>query len=311
MAVPDIVRNVTKNVREALSSREEFKEKAKDLPLYVLQTALSGVGQALLLGDRVRTTIKRLTGQTEETKETDEASQKPADQRAEAAEPVEGTERKAEEKPARREPVIFAPRPETTESKDGEDVKAEANGTKKRPEPVIFAPATSKASAPETTTAQPEPVAESRPEPVAGSKTAEPKVEPEVTAPKAGVETGTETAGLGIAEPPAVKVEVTEVEVAKPETADAAAVEVTETRVAEPVAKVTEAVEPAEVAEVTVPAEPMPGHSGLTIASLRARMRGKTAEQIRELLAYERATTARADVVRMYENRLAKIEAAE
>ncbi|MEU0518501.1 hypothetical protein [Streptosporangium sp. NPDC006007] len=317
MAVPDIVRNVTKNVREALSSREEFKEKAKDLPLYVLQTALSGVGQALLLGDRVRTTIKRLTGQTEEAEETDEASQKPADQRAEAAEPVEGTERKAEEKPARREPVIFAPRPETTASKDGEDVKAEANGTKKRPEPVIFAPAASKASTPETATTQPEPVAESRPEPVTGSKTAEPEVEPAVTAPKAGVETGTETAGLGIAEPPAAKIEVTEVEVTKPKTADAAAAEVTETRVAEPVAKVTEAVVPAgtaevaEVAEVTVPAEPMPGHSGLTIASLRARMRGKTAEQIRELLAYERATTARADVVRMYENRLAKIEAAE
>ena len=36
-------------------------------------------------------------------------------------------------------------------------------------------------------------------------------------------------------------------------------------------------------------------------------MRGKTAEQIRELLAYEQATTGRPSVVRMYENRLAKL----
>jgi hypothetical protein len=40
-------------------------------------------------------------------------------------------------------------------------------------------------------------------------------------------------------------------------------------------------------------------------------MRGRTAEQIRELIAYERATSAREAVVRMYENRLAKLEAGE
>ena len=55
----------------------------------------------------------------------------------------------------------------------------------------------------------------------------------------------------------------------------------------------------------------MPGYSELTVASLRARMRGKTAVQIQELIAYERATSARDAVVKMYENRLAKLEAAE
>ena len=52
----------------------------------------------------------------------------------------------------------------------------------------------------------------------------------------------------------------------------------------------------------------MPGYAGLTVASLRARMRGKSAEQIRELLAYEEATSARETVLKMYRNRLAKLE---
>jgi hypothetical protein len=57
--------------------------------------------------------------------------------------------------------------------------------------------------------------------------------------------------------------------------------------------------------------EPLPGYSGLTVASLRARMRGKSVEQMGDLLAYEQATTARPEVIRMYENRLAKLEAPE
>ena len=40
-------------------------------------------------------------------------------------------------------------------------------------------------------------------------------------------------------------------------------------------------------------------------------MRGKSAEQISALLAYEQATTARPEVVRMFENRLAKLQAGE
>ncbi len=58
-------------------------------------------------------------------------------------------------------------------------------------------------------------------------------------------------------------------------------------------------------------AEPLPGYSDLTVASLRARMRGKSAEQISAFLAFEQATAARPEVVRMYENRLAKLQAGE
>lgn len=136
MAVPDIVRNVTRNVREALSSREGFKEKAKELPLYVLQSALSGVGQALLIGDRMRTTIKRIAGQDDDTEET---RPKTADEPGKG----EKAEEKVAEKPARRAPVIFAPRPESSSPKED---RPEANGAKPRPEPVIFAPAKPKAA---------------------------------------------------------------------------------------------------------------------------------------------------------------------
>ncbi|MFI6795544.1 hypothetical protein [Streptosporangium canum] len=360
MAVPDIVRNVTRNVREALSSREGFKEKAKDLPLYVLQSALSGVGQALQLGDRMRTTIKRIAGQDADTEET---HPKTADELAKD----EKAQEKVAEKPARREPVIFAPRPESASPKED---RSEANGAKPRPEPVIFAPAKPKAATgpapaapeakptgsepakaaeteiaetkpavaeateakvaetkpaettkpetkpiatdvPETKVAETKPaVAEATEAKVAETKPAEttkPETKPTGSEPAKAARTTKaakpEAAETGIPAPAAVGVEVTEVKTAKPEAADAALVEVTETKVATPVAE--------PVGAVTVPAEPMPGYGQLTVASLRARMRGKTAGQIREFLAYERATTVRAEVVRMYENRLAKLEAAE
>ncbi|MBB2913447.1 hypothetical protein FHS43_004751 [Streptosporangium becharense] len=343
MSVPDMIRNVT--------------QKAKDLPLHMLQTALSGVGQALAFGGLVRNKIKDLAGQEEDLEESRE---KAAGGPAEAAEKV-GEER--EEKPARREPIIFAPRPEKAA---GMTSTTEGNGTKTTPEPVIFRPAKPRPAASETearpetesktvatpaaepaaktepeaqseakpepeavatpAAVRPEPKAEPEPEPKTATEAGagaepepEPKTEPEaeavatpvaaepaaetVASPAAELKAEPETApGTPEIEVPAgVRVEVAEVEVAKPETADAAAVEVTATRAAGP-----EEVRPADV-----PAEPMPGYAGLTVASLRARMRGRSAEQIRELLAYERATLARDTVVRMYENRLAKLEAAE
>ncbi|MDX3109615.1 hypothetical protein PW035_53010, partial [Nonomuraea angiospora] len=57
--------------------------------------------------------------------------------------------------------------------------------------------------------------------------------------------------------------------------------------------------------------EPLPGYSELTVASLRARMRGKTAEQISDFLSFEKATKSRPEVIKMFENRLAKLQAGE
>ncbi|MBF8193723.1 hypothetical protein ITP53_50215, partial [Nonomuraea sp. K274] len=136
MSLRDVIRNIAKTV----TSKDELKEKAKDLPLLVVQTTLSAAGQALLLVDRVKNSIKGLGGK-EEREET-------YDSRPSAAEQVAAVE---EEKPARKEPVIFAPRPGS----------AEPNGVAKtKPDPVIFAPA---AKTDQATTTEPDSTAEPKP----------------------------------------------------------------------------------------------------------------------------------------------------
>jgi hypothetical protein len=56
---------------------------------------------------------------------------------------------------------------------------------------------------------------------------------------------------------------------------------------------------------------PIANYDQLTIASLRARLRGLTLVQVRELIAYEQANAARPEVIAMYERRVAKLEATE
>jgi hypothetical protein len=47
----------------------------------------------------------------------------------------------------------------------------------------------------------------------------------------------------------------------------------------------------------------------LSLPSLRARLRSLDADQLAQLTNYERAHAARADVLRMFENRVAKLRA--
>nr|WP_246080984.1 hypothetical protein [Nonomuraea mesophila] len=355
MSLSDVIRNIAKTV----TNKDELKERAKDLPLLVTQTALSAAGQAMLLVDRVKNSIR---GQGEKEEQN---SSPAADQLAAPA--VQD-----EEKPARKEPVIFAPRPGS----------AEPNGTGTgKPDPVIFAPA----GKTEPATAEPAEPAEAKTTeakaaqaPVAPAKpeTAEPTTEPTAgpvaeTAAETAADTTAETTAGPVAETgpaateeaaakPAVADEAGAVEKpaaaakaapkpratrAKPKADDkpaarkpaakkpatrksaakepAAATEpaatepaATEPAATEPAATEPAATEPAAAAEpgaagATDLAEPLPGYAELTVASLRARMRGKTAEQISAFLAYERATTGRAEVIRMFENRLAKLQAGE
>ena len=67
-------------------------------------------------------------------------------------------------------------------------------------------------------------------------------------------------------------------------------------------AKVSEAA-PAAAAEA-----PLPNYDQLTIASLRARLRGLSLAQVRELITYEQAHENRAEVITMFERRVAKLE---
>jgi hypothetical protein len=66
-------------------------------------------------------------------------------------------------------------------------------------------------------------------------------------------------------------------------------------------------VEPAE-ADVEADA-PLPNYDELSIASLRARLRNLDVAQVRQLAEYERAHAARAEVIAMFERRIAKLEA--
>jgi hypothetical protein len=65
---------------------------------------------------------------------------------------------------------------------------------------------------------------------------------------------------------------------------------------------------PAPPASAAAQAEPIPGYADLSIASLRARLRGLDADGVRTLLAYEKANAHRDDVITMFERRLSKIE---
>jgi hypothetical protein len=57
------------------------------------------------------------------------------------------------------------------------------------------------------------------------------------------------------------------------------------------------------------PAElPVPGYDEASIASVRARLRNLDADQVAQLRDYERAHEARADFLRMFENRIAKLK---
>jgi hypothetical protein len=69
-------------------------------------------------------------------------------------------------------------------------------------------------------------------------------------------------------------------------------------------AKATAATKPAAS---PAPVPPVAGYDSLSVASLRARLRGLGPDGVRALLDYERATACRDDVITMYERRLARL----
>jgi hypothetical protein len=150
------------------------------------------------------------------------------------------------------------------------------------------------------------------------------KVRAKPAAPEATVSTETappetttpETAAPEAAAPEAVVVEVDVVEV------DVVEVAAPEVVAPEPVAVVTEpvvtepvVVEPV-VAETAAPetvvagdaaALPLANYDDLSVASLRARLRNLSADQLGTLIEYEKSHAARADVITMFERRIVKL----
>jgi hypothetical protein len=76
-----------------------------------------------------------------------------------------------------------------------------------------------------------------------------------------------------------------------------------------PATKTAKAVPAPRPKAAPVAAEPLPGWDDLSLASLRARLRGFDAATIRDMLAYEQAHARREPVLTMLERRLAKITA--
>jgi hypothetical protein len=59
------------------------------------------------------------------------------------------------------------------------------------------------------------------------------------------------------------------------------------------------------------PAPPLPNYDELSLASLRARLKNLDVTQLRGLIEYEKGHAGRADVLVMFERRIAKLEAGE
>jgi hypothetical protein len=70
-----------------------------------------------------------------------------------------------------------------------------------------------------------------------------------------------------------------------------------------------ETVTPETVAPEATAALPLANYDELSVASLRARLRGLSVASLAQLVEYEKDHAARADVISMFERRIAKIEA--
>ena len=66
---------------------------------------------------------------------------------------------------------------------------------------------------------------------------------------------------------------------------------------------------PAAGSEAGDSGPPLPNYDELSVASLRARLRNLDVARVRQLAEYERAHAARAEVITMFERRIAKLEA--
>jgi len=108
-----------------------------------------------------------------------------------------------------------------------------------------------------------------------------------------------------------------EPETATPETVAAETATPEVTAEAEPAAAPETVAAETAVAETVTPEEtagevaelPLANYDESTVASLRARLRNLSVDQLNQLIEYEKGHAARADVITMFERRVAKIEA--
>jgi hypothetical protein len=290
----------------------QVSERIKEAPAQALRGVFAGIGQLLLITDKLRN--KAPAGQDVSRARTSGASgtvtattaARPAGQREEAA--------AAPATPAATEPVTSATAPAATAAADeaaaaksvaAESVAAKSAAARRAPaKPTTAKPATKPTGKPTTarrSPARPATAQTAPAEPAAGEPPKPPKRQSTRDFDKTG------------------NVRLLGEEDSSPLSAAASAIQAEPVTTPEPVTatepEAVTATEPEAVSgaePVSGPADsapPLPNYDELSVASLRARLRNLDVAQVAQLADYERTHTARADVLAMFERRIAKLEA--
>jgi hypothetical protein len=264
----------------------QVSDRIKELPGQALRAVFAGVGQLLLAADKVRTQLAA---------PPDEPAQPPAVPSPEPAAPPAAAP-PAAAAPARATPAgSSVTPPEVTDPAESRWRSLDKTGNVR-----LLHDGDPDLSAPQTAAAPAEPAA----------------AEPAPAEPAAAETAPAEPAAAEVAEPePADLAIPTPAEPAVPTPAEVAEPAPAEPVPAEPIlaaapapTEVTPTAEPAEPAAAAEAALPVAGYDQLSLASLRARLRVLDVTQVRTLLDYEQAHQNRADMVTMFERRIAKLE---
>jgi hypothetical protein len=280
----------------------QVTDRIKEAPAVALRAVFAGVGQLLMAVDKIRTQMQEQATSPAPGQQRPSAAQPPQGQADGASNVTVLPERAAPAKPgagpggakagAATKPGAAA-KP-SVGTKQGAAAKPAA-GTKK-------SAAGSKSAAGAKPGAETKPAAKTKPG-ASAAKSGGAKLTAEAAKPAAAAAkpaAGTKT-GAAAAKPAAA----TKAGAAAPKTKPSAPAKpagVPATAREPAVAK------PAPAAATVAPAAPIPGYDDLSVASLRARLRGLDAAGVQALLDYEKANARRDDVITMFERRLSKIE---
>jgi hypothetical protein len=277
----------------------QVSERIKEAPAQALRGVFAGIGQLLLITDKLRNKAShqdvpraRTPGASQNVTDTTVTS--PADRGAgtapadaAAAPPAAAPAAPAAAAPAAAAPSEAVAAPTEAVAAEPAPAKPAVKARRTAAKPVTDKPVTAKPPAKPATTKP---------------------VTPRRTAAKAAAAEAAEAAGEAAPKPP------------KPQSArnfdKTGNVRVLGDEADSPVAGATPATpatpaaaEPVVAAEPTAAAAPLPNYGELSVASLRARLRNLDIAQVRQCAEYERAHAGRAEVLTMFERRITKLEA--
>jgi len=258
----------------------QVSERIKEVPAQALRGVFAGIGQLLLITDKLRNKAPADVPPAR----TPERSQPVAD--ATVSEPAVPQEKAAEPAPATPEPTQAAgAKPSSVKSTPAKPTTAKATTAK---------PAAAKATAATETTAK-----ATTAKPAAAKATVANETTAKATAAKPSRAPRTrdfdKTGNVRL-------LDDAETSAARVSPAPAAA--------APGAAARPDAAGPGAVGNKPGDSgPPLPNYDELSVASLRARLRNLDLAQVRQLAEYESTHAARADVIGMFERRIAKLEA--